>query len=86
MLGVLLFLGLISRTLGTLYLALMAFPVYATTVLNEWLYRSCYWTFRTLLRLLYLRRISALVATVAEIGLFLAMWELITFLVRRYCP
>lgn len=85
MLGVFLFLGLISRTLGALYLALVAFPLFATKVLNEWIYRACYWTFRTFLRLLYLRRISALVAMLAEIGLFLALWELILLLLRRFC-
>lgn len=85
MLGVMIFCGLLSRRLGALYVALVVFPFYATAVLNEWLYRGGYWTFRTLLRLLYDRRVSALVALLAELGLFLALWEFVTFLLKRYC-
>ena len=82
MLGVCCFLGLLSVTLARLYLTVVAFPLYATTVLNDWFYGACYWTFRTVLRLLYMRRVSALVALLSELGLFLCLWQLITRLLR----
>lgn len=85
MLGVFLFCGFLSVTLARLYLALVLFPVYATTTLNAWLYDGCYWTFRTALRLLYMRRVSAVVALAGELGLFVGLWRLIELLIRRYC-
>ncbi len=85
MLGVFLFCGLISITLARFYLALVLFPVYATTKLNAWLYEFCYWLFRTILRLLYIRRASAIVALLGELGLFVLLWRLVELLLRKYC-
>jgi hypothetical protein len=82
MLGVFCFCGLLSVTLARFYLAFVTFPLYATTVLNDWLYGACYWTFRTLLRLLYMRRVSALVALLSELGLFLCLWQTIARLLQ----
>ena len=79
-----LFIGSLSITLARLYVALMFFPIYATTVLNAWLYDGCYWTFRTVLRLLYMRRVSAVAALAGELGLFIGLWRLIEFLIRSY--
>lgn len=82
MLGVFCFCGVLSLTLGRLYLAVVAFPLYATTVLNDCLYQACYWTFRTVLRLLYMRRVSALVAVLSELGVFLCLWQIMARLLR----
>lgn len=79
-----LFCGFFSITLARLYVALVFFPVYATTTLNSWLYDGCYWTFRTLLRLLYMRRVSAIAAWAGELCLFIGLWRLMEFLVHRY--
>ncbi len=79
-----LFVGFLSITLARLYVALIFFPIYATTKLNVWLYDGCYWTFRTALRLLYMRRVSAVAAWAGELGLFIALWRLMEFLLRRY--
>ena len=79
-----LFVGFLSITLARLYVALMFFPIYATTKLNAWLYDLCYWTFRTVLRLLYMRRVSAVAALAGELGLFVGLWRLIEFLIKRY--
>ena len=79
-----LFVGFLSITLARLYVALLFFPIYATTKLNAWLYDGCYWTFRTMLRLLYMRRVSAVAAMAGELSLFVGLWWLIEFLVRRY--
>lgn len=84
MLGVLLLCGLVSRRLGLLYIAIVGLPVWATLLLNDWLYRGSYWIFRTVLRLLYDRRVSAVVALLAEFGLFLAAWELAATVLRNY--
>ncbi|MBI3552032.1 MAG: hypothetical protein HY077_05890 [Elusimicrobia bacterium] len=85
MLGVFCFCAVISGTLGQLYATVVIFPFYATTVLNDWLYQGCYWLFRTVLRLLYIRRVSAFFALVGELGLFVVLWRLVEILLRRYC-
>ena len=79
-----LFFGLFSVTLARLYVALVCLPFYATIRLNGWLYDASYWTFRTILRLLYIRRVSAVAALAGELGLFIGLWRLIEFLTRRY--
>lgn len=78
------FFGLLSITLARLYIALVFFPVYATTKLNAWLYDGSYWTFRTVLRLLYMRRVSAVAAWAGELALFIGLWRLLEFLIHRY--
>jgi hypothetical protein len=85
MLGVFCFCALISSTLAELYATIFVFPFYATTVLNDWLYQGCYWLFRTVLRLLYIRRVSAVAAMLGELGLFVLLWRLVELLLRKYC-
>lgn len=84
MLGVFCFCGLISYTLGRFYAMVVIFPFYATTVLNDWLYAGCYWLFRTILRLLYIRRVSAFAALVGELSLFVVLWRLVEIILRKY--
>ena len=79
------FCALISSRLGRLYATVVILPFYATTVLNDWLYKGCFWIFRTILRLLYMRRVSALVALLGELGFFVLLWRLIEILLRKYC-
>jgi hypothetical protein len=76
MLLVFCFFALISGTLAELYVALVALPFSATTVLNDYLYEACFWTFRTILRLLYMRRVSAFMALLGELSLFVGLWQL----------
>jgi hypothetical protein len=84
MLLVFCFFALISGTLAELYVALVALPFSATTVLNDYLYEACFWTFRTILRLLYMRRVSAFVALLGELGLFVVLWRSVEILLRKY--
>jgi hypothetical protein len=77
--------ALIWAPLGRLYATVVIFPFYATTVLNDRLYRGCYWAFRTVLRLLYMRKVSAFVALLGELGLFVLIWRLVDIFLRKYC-
>jgi hypothetical protein len=78
------FCGFLSITLARLYVALLFFPIYATTKLNVGFYELCYWCFRTALRLLYMRRVSAVAALAGELGLFIGLLRLIELVIRRY--
>ncbi|MDE2312688.1 MAG: hypothetical protein KGL04_00750, partial [Elusimicrobia bacterium] len=54
--------GLLSVNLARLYVSLLILPIHAAIALNRWLFESAYWTFRTVLRLFYMRRVSAFIA------------------------
>jgi len=84
MVAIFCFLAFISEVLARLYVAAVVFPVYATITLDAWLYDGFYWAFRTALRLLYMRRVSAVAALVGELSIFAGLWWLIEFLIRTY--
>ena len=74
----------IEPSFARLYGKVVLLPFYATIVLNNWLYGGSHWVFRTILRLLYIRRVSAFVALLGELGLFALLWHGVELLLRRY--
>lgn len=66
--------------LAQVYLVVLAFPVYATIVLNDWFYDGCYW----LLGLAGPRspRWRAGFALVGELGLFVSLWRSMELLLK----
>ena len=68
--------------LAQLYMIVLAFPVYATIVLNEWFYDSCYW----LLEKSGPRSpgLKAGFALAGELGLFVGLCRSMEFLIRSY--
>ena len=78
--------ALVSINLARLYASLLIFPFFAVTVLNDWLYDGAYWTFRTILRLFYMRKVAAFFALIGELGLFIVLLQMGKILFKRYCP
>ena len=75
MLVIYLICAVIEPSLARLFGKVALLPFYATIVLNNWLYGGSHWTFRTVLRLLYIRRVSAFAALLGELGLFALLWR-----------
>ena len=73
-----------SVNLARVYASVLIFPFYALTVLNDWFYDGCYWLYRTILRLFYMRRVSAFIAFLCELGIFAGLWYTAELLIRRY--
>ncbi len=76
--------GLLSVNLARLYVSLLILPIHAMVILNRLLYEGAYWTFRTVLRLFYMHRVSAVIAFLCELGIFAALWRLVELLIRRH--
>lgn len=76
--------AIFSSALARLYLAVLLFPLYATIVLNDWLYEGS----RFLLRLVSGPRspqVEAGCSLAGEFGLFMSLWWAIEFLGRTCC-
>ncbi len=76
--------ALVSINFARLYASLLIFPFFAVTVLNDWLYDGAYWTFRTILRLFYMRRVSAIFALLGEIWMFVLLSLFCEILLRAF--
>ena len=78
-------LGLFSVNLARFLVLLLALPIHAAIILNRMLFDGAYWSFRTILRLFYMRRVSAFIAFLCELGVLVALSQLAELLIRRYC-